>query len=108
MRRFLTFLGLGGIHALFSAALRTTASWGPLRRTRHPRLRIAGRPGQRLKPANEGGNWKGKEYLTYAEHDFCKRMAMKHGERAKGSHTPLYDRAVQVVFDARIEKRKAA
>ena len=31
----------------------------------------------RLPPALKGGNYQGKEYLTYAEHDRCKRVAMK-------------------------------
>lgn len=39
-------------------------------------IRLVKRPEQRLRPAIEGGNWKGLEYLTYCEHDRIKRFCM--------------------------------
>jgi len=41
-------------------------------------------PTRRLPAARQGGNWKGVEYLSYAEHDRLKRMVRneldEHGD----------------------------
>lgn len=87
MLRLTKFLGLLGLADLVSKAalapLAPLASpavmpFRPGSHRRHGRLYStrSNRPGrQRLKPAIVGGNWKGVEYLTYAEHDQCNRVA---------------------------------
>lgn len=43
----------------------------------HPRTgEILGvtQPSQRLAPAIDGGNWQGKQYLSYREHDQLRRL----------------------------------
>lgn len=77
----LRFTGIMGMFAAFAAATFAHDSQPSFRApTRRRKGRIystrSNRPGrQRLKPAIVGGNWKGQEYLTYAEHDQCNRVA---------------------------------
>src|SRR5690606_32923650 len=76
----LRITGLMGMFAAFAAAAFERAAQPsfrhgtPKRRGRLHSTR-SNRPGKkRLQPAIVGGNWKGAEYLTYAEHDQIKRV----------------------------------
>ena len=81
--------GLGKLVLLFSQALRATAAPGRLIQT------AKAEPRQRLKPAIVGGNWKGIEYLTYAEHDACTRYALQAARSPNNKPKAAYEVARQ-------------
>lgn len=54
---------------------------------------------QRLAPARVGGNWKGRQYLSYAEHDRCVRATFGIG--IKDERDATYNREMDALIAAR-------